>query len=183
MSHDRKRSKIPKTAKKRLRLRVDTFTGSGCMCGGNNYKKDPIPPQPSEPTNNLNHVGKYDILLCGYIRNIDDMDIEKIPIDLIDFCTKWLSDGITYKQALDTLLNKERCFGLYDFELKEWRPVVHILHSNDKQEIFVRFIDSAKHDGSCPARTHSIIKDFPVNYILMDSTRFKAPQEVLKNIQ
>ena len=135
---------------------------------------------PQKPTNNLLHVENHDTLIAGFARNIDNMEFEKFPSDLIHFCAKWIfiSDGITYQKALDVLLNKDKCFGLYDFKLLKWRPVVYVTHSNDT--ISVTCIDDKEHKKGCNAAKCFMIQDLPVNYIWINPNRFNASKDILK---
>ena len=78
-------------------------------------------------------------------------------IDIIDLCEKWYFDPtakevfhpqpfITYIDALDILLNKDCCFGVYDFKSKFWRAAVYMNHWDKNQRIMVRYIQDEELD-------------------------------------
>eukprot|EP01083_Nonionella_stella_P019818 54984_1 len=46
---------------------------------------------------------------------------------------------ITYERALDTLLNQDRCVGVYDFTNKRWRHAKYFKHWGDTRKIMVSY--------------------------------------------
>lgn len=143
------------------------------------WKEDPAPAKP-----NRNVLSRYRALalLSGYIRNNNHCSI---PNDIIDLCSIWITTkGVItgYEHALDILLNKECCIGIYDFKMRKWRRAYYIRHYEQTRKIMVRYSTLLIPDEILRKHTDKfcIIEQFPVNFVTADLKRFYVTYSDLK---
>ena len=120
------------------------------------------------------------LLLFGYFRQHCDKELSS---DIIGLLFKWYYEheyGITYKQALDALLNKECCIGVYDFNMKIWRAGIYINHLDDEKMITIRFDDKSRMESN--GYGLKIIKNFPVRCVIIDISKFNTTEKSLRNL-
>ncbi len=143
---------------------------------GDDYVKDAAPAKPNE---NLLRKEMIMMLLSGYIRN--KCRIKEVPEDVRDLCMKWVLDPniMSYEEALDILLNRECCFGIYDFKMEKWRAAFYMKHYQNTKKILIRYATDRSIPPQVLARNDRfcIIKNFPVNYIIVDFYRFYATKQ------
>ena len=92
--------------------------------------------------------------------------------------------NISYKQALEMLLDGHCCFGVYDTKIKLWRTVIYMNHWNRTEKIMVRFCDLNDNNRLLAANSvdkFMTIKNFPVNIIMNDPKIFKTKERLLRD--
>jgi len=89
---------------------------------------------------------------------------------------------ITYSEALDILLNGNCCFGVYDHKMKIWRSAIYMNHWPKNESIMVRFGQDNQLNPSSNFDKFKTIKDFPVDYIMNDASRFKTTERELRDM-
>eukprot|EP00483_Globobulimina_turgida_P005213 UN05223 len=91
---------------------------------------------------------------------------------------------VSYSEAVDILLNKNCCFGLYDKKIKQWRTAVFMKKWDDKKRLMVRFSQDANTNinPSIGSDKFLTIKDFPIDYIINDMKRFNVKERDLRDM-
>ena len=111
-----------------------------------------------------------DLLIYGFIRL--NFSFDRIPIDIINFIINdWFIDGISYKQALDALLNDRCCIGVYDYKIEEWRTGVYMRHWENKQRIMIRY--GYYNSKTVKPEKFFVLTKFPTNAVKINDTNFK----------
>ena len=90
---------------------------------------------------------------------------------------------VSYKEALEILLDGDCCFGVYDTKIKLWRTGIYMNSWDGKEKIMVRFYDlQNKLDSSTMSVDKFMtLKNFPVDIIMKDPTIFKTNEKVLRD--
>merc|ERR1712154_425937 len=89
---------------------------------------------------------------------------------------------VTYEEALDILLNKECCFGLYDFNINQWRTAILMRQFDKNKRIMVRYTQESSKKMTQQRLTGAkfcTIKEFPSKCIMKDPERFKITKRDL----
>merc|ERR1712048_1223777 len=89
---------------------------------------------------------------------------------------------VTYEEALDILLNKECCFGFYDFNINQWRTAILMRQFDKNKRIMVRYTQESSKKMTQQRLTGAkfcTIKEFPSKCIMKDPERFKITKRDL----
>jgi len=108
----------------------------------------------------------------GFIRS--HFEIDAAPIDIVRVCLEQYC--VSYKRALQTLLDGHCCVGLFDFSRNCWRTVMYMNHWDRTQRIMVGYKEQ---DGTSDRFR---IIDFPVTWMIMDEPhRFHVSEVDLRH--
>lgn len=145
------------------------------------------PPEPNTKIDVKVMKKKLNTLIYGYIHQkyennkIFPKDIMQLLFNLVYF-----NDTVNYKQVLNALLNEYCCIGVYYFKMKMWRPAVYIKHWEKTKKIMVGFVDDHMISNiynryNVKMEKYCIITDFPVNYVILDFSKFFINPKILKH--
>eukprot|EP01084_Bolivina_argentea_P203352 347337_1 len=89
---------------------------------------------------------------------------------------------VTYEEAVDMLLYRDRCFGLYHQKNKQWRTAVYIDKWDLKKRLKIRFTDDA---NTKPSNVYDQFLNiiFPVNNIILNNNaKFNVTERILRDM-